>query len=588
MGYWLYDVGMYVARIPNRGSPPAILLREGYREGGKVKTRTLANLSHWPEERVEALRRVLKGQGVVASRLQDAFVVERTRPHGHVAAVLGIAQGLGLPDLIDPQPSRARSLAVAMVVGRVIDPCSKLAAARGLAPQTLSSTLGEVLGVSGADEDDLYAAMDWLGARQQRVEEALARRHLEEGMLVLYDVSSAAFEGRSCPLAKLGYARDGVRGRLQVVYGLLTNKDGCPVAVQVFEGNTADPSTVAAQVGKLRDRFRLSQVVVVGDRGMLTRARIDEDLRPAGLGWVTAIRAPAIKALAEAGAIQPSLFDEVDLAEIDHPDYPGERLVVCRNPALAAERARKREELLAATEAELHKIEAATRRAKRPLRGRDRIGVRVGKVINRHKVAKHFQIQITEDGLTFRRDHTRIAAEAALDGIYVIRTNVGAEHMSAEEVVSSYKRLAHVERAFRIYNTELDVRPIHHRKAERVKAHFFICMLAHYIEWHMLKRLAPILFTDDDKTTAQAQRSNPVEPARRSPQAQAKARRKRTQDGQPVHSFRSLIADLATIAANRIRPQDTAVPPFDMITTPTPIQDRAFKLLGVSPRLGFS
>lgn len=577
-------VVMYVTRVPNRGSPPAVLLRESYREGGKVRNRTLTNLSRWPEEKVAALEAVLKGRPGRLG-LEGSFEISRSLPHGHVAATLGTAAALGLAEMIDPEPSRARELAVALVVARVICPAPKLATARGLRDETASSSLGRVLGVGRCDEDDLYAAMDWLAERQARVEDALAARHLSEATLVLYDVSSAALEGSTCPLARLGYPRDGVKGRLQVVYGLLTNKDGVPVATEVFEGNTADPATVASQVAKVRQRFGLADVVMVGDRGMLTKARIDADVAPAGLRWVTALRAPTIKALVAAGAVQLSLFDQSDLAEVAHPDYPGERLVVCRNPALAAERARKRDELLAATEEELDKVAAATARQRRPLRGKDNIGVRVGKVVGRYKMAKHFVCDIGEQSFSYRRDGESIAAEAALDGLYVLRTNVAADTMATAEVVSAYKRLAGVERAFRVFNGDLDVRPIHHRLSNRVKAHFFICMLAHYLEWHMLDRLAPMLFVDDDKATAEATRPSPVAPARRSASARSKDARKRTPEGEPVHSFQSLLADLATVCVNRIEPTADA-PAFDVVTTPTPVQRRAFELLGVSHRLG--
>lgn len=590
---------MYIAKIPNRNSPPAILLREGYREGGKVKNRTLANLTHWPEDKVEALRQILKappGHAVAhlpagqapARKLNEAFEIARTRPHGHVAAVLGTLQRLGLEQVIDPVASRMRSLAVALVVARVSGPCSKLATARGLSPSTLTSTLGEVLDVSRADEDDLYQAMDWLGTRQIRIEDQLAERHLGEGMLVLYDISSAAFEGTHCPLAKLGYARDGVKGRQQIVYGLLTNKYGCPVAVEVFEGNTADPTTVPAQVAKLKQRFGLSHVVMVGDRGMITKAQITNELKDSGLEWITALKAPTIKALVAKGVIQPSLFDQLNLAEVVVDDYPGERLVVCKNPLLAAERTRKRLELLAATEVDLAKIISAVAREKRPLRGKDLIGLRAGKVIGRYKMAKHFELQIEHDSFTYRRLEQAISAEAALDGIYVIRTSVSSDQLSSAEVVASYKRLANVERAFRIFNNDLQIRPIRHWKPDRVKAHLLICMLAHYVEWHMLERLAPMLFQDHDKQTAESRRANPVQPAMRSPEALAKAASKTDSDGEPVHSFQSLIADLATIATNHIRPSDPAVPEFDILTTPTPFQQRAFQLLGVSHRLGFS
>lgn len=581
----VYNAGMYIHVVPNRNSPPAILLREGWREGGTTKNRTLANLSRWSPERVEALRQVLKG-GRVAVPLSEAFQIVRTRPHGHVAAVVGTARRIGLEAMVDEKASRQRRLVLAMVTARIIEPRSKLATVRGLRTATLSSSLGEVLGISNADEDDLYEAMDWLLARQKRIEDTLAAKHLSEGTLVLYDVSSAALEGRHCPLGKIGYPRDGVKGRLQIVYGLLTTKEGCPVAVEVFEGNTADPTTVSAQVKKIKERFSLSKVVLVGDRGMITEARITEDLKDAGLDWISALRAPAIRSLLEGEAIQISLFDQVRLAEVAHSDYPGERLVVCRNPAVAEERRRKREALLSSTEKLLAEIEVATRRDKRALKGKDKIGVRVGKVINRYKVAKYFETEIGEESFSYRRNEEKISAEAALDGFYVIRTSVGAEAISAEEAVRSYKRLQEVEHAFRIFNGDLDVRPIHHRKEDRVRAHFFLCMLAHYVEWHMAQDLAPMLFAEDDPPGAEAARPSPVDPPARSASARSKARKKRTQDGDPVHSFQSLLDDLATVAANRIQPREAGIPAFDMITTPTRIQQRAFELLGVSHRLG--
>jgi hypothetical protein len=577
---------MYVARVPNRGSPPAILLRESYRDGGKVKNRTLANLTRWPEDKVEALSRVLKG---LPPRLDfaEAFDITRSLPHGHVAAVLGTAQRLGIEDLIDPTPSRRRDLVVAMLVAAVIDPGSKLAFARGLRAATATSSLGEVLGLSSCDEDDLYAAMDWVLARKDTIENALAARHLADGTLVLYDVSSAAFEGRTCPLGKIGHARDGVKGRLQIVYGLLCSPAGVPIAIEVFQGNTADPKTLAAQIEKLKTRFGLSRVALVGDRGMITSARIDKELRPAQLDWLSALRAPQITALLNDGALQLSLFDQQNLVEIAHPDYPGERLVCCHNPFLAAERARKRDELLAATEQELAKIAAATRRARRPLRGKDKIALRVGTVRNKFKVAKHFDLQISDDSFTFTRKLDQIAAEAALDGIYVLRTSLPEHTLGRDDVVGRYKDLADVERFFRTLNTELDVRPIRHRLADRVRAHMFLRMLSYYISWHMKQALAPILFADNDKPAAAAKRPDPVAPAQRSDEALAKAARKRTHDDYPVHSFTSLLADLATICANQIQPTDD-MPAFTKLTTPTPLQRRAFELLDLSHRHGLS
>ncbi|MDI3312955.1 MAG: IS1634 family transposase [Mycobacterium sp.] len=576
---------MYVARVPNRGSPPAILLRESYRQDGKVKNRTLANLSRWPAPKVEALTRVLKGLPTVGD-LSEAFEITRSLPHGHVAAVLGTARGLGVEELIDPTPSRRRNLVMAMLVAQVIAPASKLATARGLRAQTATSSLGEVLGVDGADEDDLYAAMDWALARKESIEDQLAARHLADGTVVLYDVSSAAFEGRTCPLGKIGHARDGVKGRLQIVYGLLCTSTGIPVAIEVFDGDTADPKTLSVQIEKLKDRFGLSRVALVGDRGMITSARITAELHPAGLDWITALRAPQIKALVEADALQLSLFDTQDLAEIDSPDYPGERLIACHNPDLAQRRTRKRHELLAATEKQLSAIAAATTRTRRPLRGKDTIALRVGKVINRHKMAKHFHLTITDTAFSFTRNDEAIAAEAALDGIYVLRTNLPTTALDRDDVVLRYKGLEDVERFFRTLNSELDVRPIHHRLADRVRAHMFLRMLSYYISWHMKQALAPLLFYDHDKAAGAAKRVNPVVAAQRSDAALAKAARKRTDDATPVHSFTSLLADLATLCANRIQPTaDMAA--FTMFTTPTALQHRAFELLGTTHRLGY-
>jgi Transposase DDE domain len=579
---------MYVAKVPNRGSPPAVLLRESYREAGKVKNRTLANLSAWPEARVDALSRVLKGQPPPAADLDGTFEITRSLPHGHVAAVLGTARRLGLDELIDPVPSRHRDLVMAMAAAQVTGPGSKLAIARGLRDATAASSLGEVLGVGCCDEDDLYEAMDWLAARQQAIEDGLAARHLAGGTLVLYDVSSAAFEGRTCPLGAIGHPKDGVRGRLQIVYGLLTSKDGIPVAIEVFAGNTGDPTTVASQVTKVKDRFGITKVVLVGDRGMLTAARLREDVRPEGLDWITALRAPQVKKLVRDGDLQLTLFDVQDLAEITSPDFPGERLVACMNPFLEAERARKRESLLAATEADLAKIAAACARARRPLRGQDTIAVRVDRVLKRRKVGKHFTIAITGDHFSYARNQDSVTAEAALDGIYVLRTSVQPGDLEPAEVVSSYKALAQVERAFRAFNTDLDIRPIRHRTEDRVRAHVFLRMLSYYITWHMQARLAPVLFTDDDKPAAQAARSSPVAPAARSPKALAKAAAKRTGDELPVHSFASLLTDLATICLNTITPADPALPGFRLVTTPTAVQRHAFDLLGVSHRLGIA
>ncbi len=577
---------MYITRVPNRGSPPAVLLRESYREGGKVKNRTLANLSSWPEAKVGALSRALKG--LPPAGLEGVVEVSRSLPHGHVAAVLGTSRELGLEELIDPEPSRLRDLVTAMAVAQVTGPGSKLAIARGLQEATAASSLGAVLHLGGCDEDDLYGAMDWLAARQDRIEDALAARHLAGGTLVLYDVSSAAFEGRTCPLGAIGHPKDGVRGRLQIVYGLLTSKDGVPVAIEVFKGNTGDPKTVAAQVAKVKDRFALTRVVLVGDRGMLTAARLREDIRPAGLDWITALRAPQVKALVRDGALQLELFDQMDLAEISSPDYPCERLVACKNPFLEAERARKRESLLQATEADLEKIAAAVARERRPLRGADTIALRADRVLRRRKVAKHFTTSISDEHFSYARNQDSITAETALDGIYVLRTTVADGDLDSGEIVSSYKALAQVERAFRAFNTDLDIRPIRHRTETRVRAHVFLRMLSYYITWHMQARLAPILFTDDDKPAAQATRPSPVAPAARSRRALAKAAAKHTEGNLPVHSFDSLLTDLATICLNQLQPADPTLPGFRLVTTPTLLQRHALDLLGVSHRLGIT
>ena len=573
---------MYVERVPNRNSRPAFLLREGWREGKKTRKRTLANLTDWPTHQREALRRVLKGEPVASP--EELFDIVRSRPHGHVAAVLGTARRLGLARCIARSASRRRDVVLALVVARVLDPRSKLATARALHAETPADTLGESLGLGDVEDDELHAPLDWLRERQGAIEQRLAKRHLCEGSVVLYDLTSTYFEGRRCPLARRGYSRDGKRGTLQIVFGLLCNREGCPVAVEVFDGNTADPNTVARQVEKLRKRFGLERVVLVGDRGMLTEARIREELEGhEGLDWISALRGPAIRKLVEGGVLQLSLFDERDLAEITAPEYPGERLVVCRNPLLAEERARKRVELLAATEAELDKVVAATERQRRRLRGREKIALRVGRVLNKYKMAKHFVLTITEEHFGYRRDEARIAREAALDGLYVIRTSVSAEVLDAEATVHTYKGLSKVERAFRSFKSvDLKVRPIYHHLAGRVRAHVFLCMLAYYVEWHMRAALAPMLFDDDDPRGGEAQRASVVAPAQRSDSARAKAASKRTADGQPVHSFQSLLGDLATIVKNRVLPKACdGRQPFDLVTRPTALQQRALELLEV-------
>jgi transposase len=572
---------MYVESVPNRNSPPAILLRESFREGGQVRKRTLANISDWPAEQIESLRRVLKGETFPSDG--GNLDIVRSLPHGHVAAVVGTIRKLELPQLIDSKRSRDRDLSLAMIASRILEPQSKLATARGLDPETATSSLVETLQLESATADDLYQAMDWFVLRQTRIEERLASRHLSGGTLVLYDVTSTYFEGRCCPLAHLGHSRDERSGNLQIVFGLLANAEGCPVAVEVFEGNTGDPKTVASQVSKLRQRFKLERVILVGDRGMLTSARIREDLKPVeGIDWITALRAPQIQALVTAGALQLSLFDERDLAEIRHPDYPGERLIACRNPLLAAERTRKREELLAATEKDLAQIQTKTQRARRPLRGKDAIGMAVGKVLGHYKMGKHFNMVIEDATFHYQRKQAQIDAEAALDGIYVIRTSVKTEVASSEQAVFHYKSLSTVERAFRsVKSVDLKVRPIHHHLPNRVRAHVFLCMLAYYVEWHMRRALAPILFDDHDQATAHAQRKSIVAPATRSPKALHKVHAKRTEDDLPVHSFQTLISDLATISKNTVLMNQTSL---QIITTPTSLQQRAFELLKVSLR----
>jgi transposase len=579
---------MYVASIPNRHSPPAILLRESFRENGKVKTRTLANISHLPTQQIEALRLALAGSlAAPSSPLPDAFLISRSLPHGHVAAVLGCLRNLQLDSILDPLPSRQRNLVLAMIVARILDPASKLATARGLHADTLHSSLGELLDVDSADETELYEAMDWLLPRQSRIEQELAKRQLSNGGLVLYDLTSTYFEGRHCPLGKLGHSRDDKSGKLQIVFGLLTNAQGCPVAVEVFDGNTSDPKTVATQVDKLRQRFGLQNVVLVGDRGMITSARIRQDLSAAhGIQWISALRASQIQRLAKDGQLQMSLFDQTDLVEIAHPAFPDERLIACFNPLLAEERARKRPDLLAATEKQLEKIAAATKRPKRPLRGKQNIGIRAGKILNRYKMGKHFQLRIEDDSFHYERKTANIEREESLDGIYVIRTSVKQEVLSSQQVVASYKSLSGVERAFRSLKTvDLQVRPIHHRLPDRVRAHILLCMLAYYVEWHMRQLLAPILFDDDDKPQAQLARTSIVGPAQRSKAAQRKALTKQTSDGMKIHSFQTLLGDLATIVINRVQPKDQTIVAFDMLTRPTEIQQRAFDLLAVTLKL---
>jgi hypothetical protein len=573
---------MYIEAIPNRNSPPAILLRESYRENGKVRKRTLCNLSDWPTAHVEGLRGVLKG-GTVIPAERDAFTIIRSLPHGHVAAALGTARKIGLDRLLGPDDDRCRDLVLALLIGRILEPTSKLAAARALSPATASSSLGEALGLGAVDDDERYAALDWLHQRQPAIETILAKRHLRNGTLVLYDVSSSYLEGRCCPLAKRGYNRDGKKGKLQIVYGLLCAPDGCPVAIEVFAGNTADPMTLAAQIEKLKQRFHLTHVVLVGDRGMITEARITADIQSAGLDWITALRGPAIKDRLNSDAIQPSLFDQRDMAAITSPDYPGERLIVCRNPDLAAERARKREELLAATETDLAAIKARVERTRDPLRGTAEIALAVGAVLNTHNMKKHFALEITDTVFSFTRRTDAIAAEAATDGLYVVRTSLAEATLGDVDTVRSYKSLALVERAFRCVKTvDPQVRPVYHWLADRVRAHVFLCMLAYYLEWHMRQRLAPMLFDDSDKEAAEALRTSVVAQAQRSPTAVTKQTTGSTPDGLPVHSFRSLLADLATLARNTLTTAIAPLYPLTVLTRPTTIQQKAFELLEVA------
>jgi transposase len=578
---------MYVTVVPNRSSPPAILLRETYREDGKVKNRTLANLSKWKSEKIAALRAVLRDERLLPAG--DGFEIRRSLPHGHVAAALGVARRLGLDprvktaQLMPVGAARTRLLALALIVARLLDPAAKLATARQLDAATASHSLGAVLGLDAVAVNELYAALDWLLAQQPKIEAKLARRHLGEGTLVLYDVSSTYLEGRCCPLARFGYSRDGKAHKLQIVFGVLCTRQGCPVAVEVFAGNTADPTTLKVQIDKLRQRFGLRRVVLVGDRGMITQARITEELQPAELDWITALRAPDIQTLAkDDGPLQLSLFDERDLAEITSLDYPGERLIVCRNPALAAERARKRGELLDATEQALHKTQARVRRKRRPLRGAAAIGEAIGAVLNRKKMAKHFTRTITDTDFTFARNEATIAAEQRLDGIYVLRTSVPQADLDADATVRSYKALASVERAFRSCKTvDLEIRPVFHWNEQRVRAHVFLCLLAYHLEWHMRQALTPVLFDDHDRAAAEAQRRSPVSKAQVSPAGRRKAARKRTDDGLPVHSFRSLLADLATVTRNTVR--FGANLNATILATPTPFQQYVFELLEVSP-----
>jgi Transposase DDE domain len=541
------------------------LLRRAYREGGKVKNETVGNISHPPEELVELIRAGLRGEPVGV--LSDAFEIERSLPAGHVTAALAMARRLELARLLDRQPSRERDLVIAMICQRAIAPASRLATVRAFS----QSTLAQELGVADADEDDLYAAMDWLVARQERIEDRLARRHLRDGELVLYDVSCSYFEGRSCELARLGYSRDQKRGTPQIIYGLLCEQPGRPIAVEVFSGELHDDKTLPSQIEKLKARFGLSRVVVVSDRGIVTKANL-ELLSEQGTGWITALKAPQIGKLLKDGALQLSLFDQHNLAEITAEDYPRERLIVCRNPLVAADRARKREELLAATERGLQEISERVKRG--TLHGADQIGLAAGPALGRYRVKKHFQVQITDTTFTYQRNTEQIEAEAALDGIYVLRTSVTDTQLDSGEVVRSYKQLKHVERAFRTFKgPELEIRPIHHHLEDRVRAHVFLCMLAYYLTWHLRQAWTPLLFQDENPPA----QPDPVAKALRSRSAQRKAQTKRTTTGQPAHSYKSLLAELATLTRNTIRLPGTAAT-FNKLATPTPTQAQALEL----------
>jgi len=572
---------MYVAVVPNRNSPPAILLRESFREDGKVHNRTIANLSHWPADKIESLRLLLKGNLQGVPDLPSAFAITRSLPHGHVAAVLATMRHLQLDIALSAEPSRERDCALALIASRILEPASKLATSRSLRPETCHHSLGPELHLATINEDDLYAAMDWLVTRQASIEAVLARRHLRQGTLVLYDLTSTYFEGHHCPLARYGHSRDERGSNPQIVFGILSSAEGCPVAVEVFEGNTGDPKTVAVQVAKLRQRFHLERIILVGDRGMLTQKRIEQDLRPhEGLEWVTALRAPQIQKLVNQGAVQLSFFDEQDLAEVSqHPDYPGERLIFCRNPLLAAERERKRGELMAVAEKKLKEIEVATKRKRQPLRGAEKISYRVGQALAASKVAKYYRWEITPQGLRWERDEERIRRDATLDGIYVLRTSVSEQLLDMQQTVLAYKRLANVERAFRsLKSVDLHVRPIFHHAPDRVRAHVFAAMLSYYVEWHMRQALAPVLFDDEQRGDY---RPSPVAPARRSPEARTKARRQRTADNWPVQSFQGWLKDLATIVKSCIEPSLRSLPAFEMTTRPTPPQQYALDLLRV-------
>lgn len=563
---------MHIDVVPNRGARPAYLLRESFREGTKVRKRTLANLSSLSDVQILAIRAVLRGEPL--SRAEELFEAIDSRPHGHVQAVRVAMQRLGLEALLGARPSPERDRVCAMIAARVLAPHTKLATTRWWH----STTLAEEFGVAAADEDDLYAAMDWLLERQSAIEKKLAARHLRAGGLVLYDLSSSYFEGSSCPLARLGHDRDGKKHKLQVNYGLLTDARGCPVAVSVYEGNTADSATLLPQAKRLRSEFAIDTMVIVGDRGMISQKAIDELRETQAVAWITALKSVQIRVLLKDGTLQLGLFDERNLFELTHPEFPGERLVACRNPELAESRGHKRRDLLEATTLELAKVRSMVEHKR--LRGRERIGLRVGRVVNKYKVAKHFELEIEDERFAFRIREEGVAAEALLDGIYILRTPVPSEKMDSAQVVRSYKSLAQVERAFRSLKTvDLKIRPIHHRLADRVRSHIFLCMLAYYVEWHMIEAWRALLFADEDQKAKQHR--DPVAPAKRSAKAQRKALTHTLQDGSPVQSFRTLLEDLSGIVRNTCRtpnsPQDA--PTFTIVTRPNHTRQRALELL---------
>lgn len=578
---YVIHVPMYIEIVPNRNSRPAILLREGWREGKKVCKRTLANLTDWPARKVDALRRVLKEEPLVSP--DEAFSIERSLPHGHVELIAEAIKRTGVDKVIGAKRTRERDLVLAMIIERLIYPCSKLATTR----LWHCTTLAEQLGVGDADEDELYTAMDWLLARQSRIEKKLAKRHLSEGCQVLYDVSSSYYEGHTCPLARLGHSRDKKRGKPIIVYGVLTDAQGCPLAVEVYPGNTGDPTTVPDQVNTLKQRFGLDRVILVGDRGMLTQTQINELKRHPGVGWISALRSEKVRQLVDQKYLQLSLFDERNLAEIHSPDFPGERLMACFNPLLGEERKRKRRALLDATEQALEKIsKEVKRRTKTPLSAAE-IGTKVGKIINRFKMGKHFKRSITDGQFSYARCSSAIEREAELDGIYVIRTSESKPSLSAEDAVRSYKNLAQVERVFRTFKgLDIRIRPIHHRTEDRVRAHIFICLLAYYVEWHLRQVLAPLLFDDETLASDRKQR-DPVAPAKPSTAAKSKKVARVTENGLPIHSFKTLMAEMGTRCRHRCRVKsDPQCPPIFQYTDPTPFQTRALELIRLLPVQG--